>query len=122
MISLLVGGTFRATCPSSYTGAIEGQNSRSQTYKPPNVLTVEVPAGWLPADREMPGFNSVPAGTTLTCSYRWTANGKEAQYSLGAGGLGIPVGGDESSMGDSTVFEMRKRGEDGERDNTSCIH
>ncbi len=43
-------------------------------------LSVEVPAGWLPAERELPGFNAVPGGTTLSCAYNWTASAREAMY------------------------------------------
>jgi hypothetical protein len=121
MISILVGGSFRVTCPSSVTGTIEGQNYAPQTLLPPNVLTVGVPAGWLPAERELPGFINVPGGTTLTCSYYWTASAKEAMYQLGAGGSGIPIGGDTYTQSDTRVFEMYMPGGDADSDN-GCIH
>jgi len=121
MISVAVGGTLRVSCPSSYTGTIEAQNSKSQTILPPNVLSVEVPAGWLPTERELPGFNNVPANTTLTCSYFWTAAAKEAMYSLGAGGIGIPIGGDAYTQADSVTFQMSKPGDNGSDDNNGCI-
>jgi hypothetical protein len=120
MISILVGGSFRVSCPSPDTGTIEGQNSAPQTNLPPNVLTVGVPAGWLPAERELPGFINVPAGTTLTCGYYWTASAKEAMYSLGAGGSGIPIGGDAYTRSDTAIFEMYMPGGD-QKDNNGCI-
>jgi hypothetical protein len=120
MISIAVGGSLRVSCPSSYTGTIEAQNSRTQTYLPPNVLSVEVPAGWIPTERELPGFNNVPGGTTLTCSYLWNGNAKEAMYSLGAGGAGLPIGGESQSETDTVVFEMYKPGDSGPDDN-GCI-
>lgn len=120
MISVAVGGTFRVTCPSSYTAPIEGGNSVSQTGWPPNVLSVEVPAGWLPTERELPGFSNVPGGTSLTCTYYWTAAAKEAMYSLGAGGSGIPIGGDAYSRSDSVTFEMYQPGGDDDNNN-GCI-
>ena len=120
-ISILVGGTLRVSCPSPLTGTIEGSNAHAQTDLPPNVLTVEVPPGWLPAERELPGFNNVPDGTTLRCSYYWTGSAKEAMYSLGVPGLGIPIGGDAPTQSDSQVFEMYKPGGDADINN-GCIH
>ena len=121
MISIAVGGSFRVSCPSPNTGTIEGANYRSQTNIPPNVLSVEVPAGWLPAQRELPGFNNVPDGTALSCTYFWTASAKEAMYTLGAGGASMPVGGEGDSKADSRVFEMYKPGS-GSKDNGGCMH
>jgi hypothetical protein len=121
MISLAAGGSFRVSCPSAVTGTIEGQNAVAQTDLPPNKLSVEVPAGWLPAQRELPGFINVPGGTTLTCSYLWTAVAKEAMYSLGAGGTSLPIGGDAYTRQDTVVFEMYQPGS-GSKDNNGCIH
>jgi hypothetical protein len=120
MISVAAGGTFRVTCPSSYTSAIEGQNATPQTDIPPNVLTVEVPAGWLPAERELPGFTDVPGGTSLSCTYLWTASAKEAMYSLGARGTSISIGGDAYTRSDTVIFEMYKPGDSGDKSN-GCI-
>jgi hypothetical protein len=120
MISVAAGGTFLVTCPSSYTSTIQGQNFVPQTYLPPNVLTVEVPGGWLPAERELPGFNNVPGGTSLSCTYRWTASAEEAMYSLGAGGSSMPIGGDVYTRSDNVTFEMYKPGSSGADDN-GCI-
>ena len=122
MVSIVVGGTFRVTCPSSYTGVLEGYNWRAQTYTTPNVLTVEVPPGFLPAERVLPGFDNVPGGTSLQCSYNWTGAGKEATYQLSAYGLGMTIGGETTSQADTRIFEMYQPNGDGERDNTSCIH
>jgi len=119
MISVAAGGTLRVTCPSPYTGTIESQNMVPQTDIPPNVLSVEVPAGWLPAERELPGFNDVPGGTSLTCAYTWTASAKEAMYSLGVRGAGIPIGGDVYTRTDTVPFEMYQPGGSG-KDN-GCI-
>jgi len=121
MISIAVGGSLRVSCPSAYTGTIESQNYRPQTGLPPNVLSVEVPSGWLPAERELPGFNNVPGGTTLTCSYFWTAAVKEAAYSFGAGGSSMPVGGDGYTQSDTAVFEMYKPGAGTDDKNNGCI-
>lgn len=121
MISIAVGGSFRVSCPSTYTGTIEGQNYRPQTDLPPNVLSVEVPGGWLPAQRELPGYINVPAGTTMTCAYYWTASAKEAAYSLGGGGSSMPVGGDGYTQSDTATFVMSKPGPGTADDNNGCI-
>jgi hypothetical protein len=121
MISVAAGGTLRVTCPSSYTGTIEGQNALAQTGWPQNVLSVEVPPGWLPAERELPGFNNVPGGTSLMCAYVWTASAKEAMYSLGAGGTGIPIGGDVHTKSDTVTFEMYKPGNNNGEDRGGCL-
>jgi hypothetical protein len=122
MISMVVGGTYRVSCPSSYTGVIEGYNWRAQMSGSPNVLTVEVPAGYLPAERILPGFDNVPGGTTLQCSYTWTGAGREATYQLSAYGLGMSIGGGMTSQGDARVFEMYKPGRGTELDGSGCIH
>jgi hypothetical protein len=109
------------SCPSTYTGTIDAQNSAPQTGLPPNVLSVEVPAGWLPAVRELPNFDAVPGGTTLSCTYHWTGVAKEAMYSLGAGGSSMPIGGDAYTQSDTVVFEMYQPGSDGNKSN-GCIH
>lgn len=122
MLSITVGGAFRVSCPSQYTGTIEGQNARSQSFTwPPNTLTVEVPSGWLPAVRPLPGFNNVPGGTTLTCSYYWTAHAKESGYTLPLPGGGFPIGNDTYNEGDTFHFEMYKPGGGGTDENNGCI-
>jgi len=121
MNAIIVGGTFRVSCPSQYTGTIEGQNSLSQSFSwPPNTLSVGVPPGSLPAIRQLPGFNNVPDGTTLTCGYYWTASARESTYSAGVPGIGLPVGGETYNAGDTVTFEMYKPGGDADSNN-GCI-
>jgi hypothetical protein len=121
MMQVSAGGTLRVSCPGTYTGPIEGQNSNTQSVlKLPNILTVTIPPGLHPAQRELPGFNTVPAGTTLTCAYYWNANARESGITLGSPGGGIPIGGETYTAGDTVTFEMRKPGDIGE-DNNGCI-
>ena len=121
MMQVGAGGTLRVSCPSTYTGPIEGQNALVQSVlKLPNILTVTIPPGLLPAQRELPGFNAVPAGTTLTCAYYWTANARESGLTLGSPGGGIPIGGETYTAGDTVTFEMRRPGSSDE-DNNGCI-
>jgi hypothetical protein len=121
MFSVAAGGTLRVSCLSPYTGTIDAENSAPQTGVPPNVLSVAIPPGWLPAERELPGFNDVPGGTSLSCTYRWTAAAKEAMYSLGAGGSSMPVGGDVYTQKDTVTFEMYKPGGGGGDGDNGCI-
>jgi len=123
MPSITVGGTFRVSCPSQYTGTIEGQNSLSQSFTwPPNTLTVGVPPGFLPATRQLPGFNNVPGGTTLICGYYWTASAKESGYTLPLPGGGFPIGNEVYNAADTVTFEMYKPGGSGSDDGNGCIH
>ncbi len=120
MMQVAAGGTLRVSCPSSYTGTIEGQNSLVQSVlKLPNILTVTIPPGLQPAQRELPGFNAVPADTTLTCGYYWTANARESGLTLGSPGGGIPIGGETYTAGDTVTFDMRQPA-GSEKDN-GCI-
>ena len=121
MMQIAVGGTLRVSCPSTYTGTIEGQNALSQSViKLPNVLTVSIPPGLHPTYRELPGFNAVPGGTTLTCGYYWTASARESGFTLGAPSGGIPIGNESYNAGDTVTFEMYKPGGGGGDDN-GCI-
>jgi hypothetical protein len=121
MISLAAGGTYRVACASPHILPIEGQNGLSVFNLPPNEMGVEVPAGWLPAIREIPGFNNVPGGTSVACAYYWTAMAKDAMYSLGSGPIRMPIGGDPEFRGDTEPFEMYKPGSSGEDDNNGCV-
>lgn len=121
MTSIVVGGAFRVSCPSTVTGTIEAQNMLPQsTFRLPNVLTVTVPPGSLPTQRELPGFNNVRGGTTLTCGYYWTASARESGFTLGSPGAGIPIGNETYAAGDTVTFEMYKPGS-GDADDTGCL-
>jgi hypothetical protein len=121
LISLAAGGTYRVACASPHTLPLEGQNGLSVFNLPPNVMSVEVPAGPLPAVREIPGFFNVPGGTSVACAYYWTAMAKDAMYSLGSGPIRMPIGGDPQYQGDSKPFEMYKPGSSGDDDNNGCV-
>jgi hypothetical protein len=122
MTQVTAGGSFRVTCPSPATGAIEAQQSLSQSViRVPNVLTVNIPPGFLPAYRQLPGFDALPGGTTLTCAYYWIANARESGVNLGGPGGGFPIGNETYSAGDTVTFEMYKPGGGGDEDNNGCI-
>ncbi|HET9864004.1 MAG TPA: hypothetical protein VFP37_11215 [Steroidobacteraceae bacterium] len=122
MNRLTAGGSFVASCPSTYTGTISRQRTRTaESYIGGTELYVTIPE-WLPATLNMPGFENVPPGTTLNCSYEWTVNAEESTFTIGFGGIGMTIGGGKVSDSGAVSFVMRKAGEDGERDDTGCIH
>jgi hypothetical protein len=122
MNRLNAAAAFVASCVSSYTGSITDQRGfGAETLLGGTRVTVTVPEG-LPAMRYMPGFDQVPGGTTLACSYNWTADAEESTYSMGIPGFGITIGGKKLHDGRSVGFEMYKPGSSGTDDNNGCIH
>jgi hypothetical protein len=120
MNRLIAGGAFEARCPSSYTGTINDQRTLSASALIGGTqLYVTIPE-WLPALRPMPGFENVPGGTTLMCSYNWTAHAEEATFTVGVPGFNMTIGGERGSDGRSVPFEMYKPGSSDE-DNNGCI-
>jgi hypothetical protein len=118
---LIAGGSYLASCVSPYTGTIPGERTLPSSLTAQyNQLYVTIPAQ-LPAVRNMPGFENVPAGSILSCSYNWTAFAKESTYSVGPPGIGITVGGEEKSLGDTIGFQMYKM-TDGEEPSRGCMH
>jgi hypothetical protein len=121
MNRLYAAGAFEARCVSTITGAIVDQRGLpAESLLGGTQLYVTVPE-WLPAQRIMPGFDQVPGGTTLNCSYIWTADAEESSYSVGIPGFGISVGGEKAHAGSSVPFEMYQPGS-GSKDNNGCIH
>jgi len=118
---LIAGGTFNTTCASMYTGSIQdGRTLTSELIGQMNRLYVTIPQ-WLPATREMPGFVDVPEGTTISCTYAWTAFAKEPTYSIGLPGVGITVGGAEASENSSVPFQMYQPMGDADPSH-GCLH
>jgi len=118
---LHAGGSFNASCASPYTGSIPGERSLpSGLIGFPNVLYVTIPES-LPAVRIMPGFENVPAGSILSCSYAWTARAVEGTYTYGIPGYNTTYGGEARDLGDSILFFMYKTAGDGEP-SRGCIH
>lgn len=121
MNRLYAAGAFEARCVSTYTGAISDQRGLpAESFFGGTQLTVTVPA-WLPAVRAMPGFEQVPAGTVLSCSYNWTSEAEESTYTIGVPGFGITIGGQKARDGRSVPFIMTKPAGDADSDN-GCIH
>jgi hypothetical protein len=118
---LYAAGAFEASCASSYTGSIHDQRGFSaQSLIFGTRVSVTVPE-LLPAQLNMPGFDQVPGGTTLSCIYNWTADAEESTYTVSVQGLAITVGGQKAHDGRSVPFEMYQPGGDGNKSN-GCIH
>jgi hypothetical protein len=120
MNRLIAGGAFEARCPSNYTGTISDQRTRSaESYLGGTQLYVTIPET-LPALRYMPGFENVPGGTTLMCTYNWSAHAEEATFTVGIPGFGMTIGGQHGNDGRSVIFEMRKPAT-GDADSSGCL-
>lgn len=121
MNRLVAGGTFNATCASEFTGSIPGQRSlTSEVLATYNQLYVTVPE-WVPSYRNMPGFENVPGGSILSCTYAWTSRAQESAYTVGVPGFTVTFGGAEAHDGGSVNFPMYKSAGDGEP-SRGCIH
>ncbi len=92
---LVAGGSFNASCVSAYTGSIPGERTlTSALVARYNQLYVTIPAQF-PAVLNMPGFENVPAGSVLSCTYAWTSRAQESTYTISLLGFGITIGGEE---------------------------
>lgn len=118
---LTAGGTYVARCNHSDMSPASGQRTESTSAFLGGLrMTVTIPT-LMPAYIGMPGFSSLPRGTTVTCTYDWTAFASEGGYKIGAGGIGIGIGDGQSSLGDFKTFTMRvPSGTDG-NENSTCI-
>ena len=105
---VVAGGSYRAACASTYTGTVEGQRTlTSDLIAQRNVLYVTLPEQ-LPAVRNMPGFENAPYGTSLSCTYVWTAFAREGTQSVGVPPYTITIGGEEYADGNTVNFVMTK--------------
>jgi hypothetical protein len=121
MNRLYAAGAFVASCASSYTGSINDRRGFSaESLILGTRVTVTVP-DWLPALRNMPGFDQVPGGTTLSCIYNWTADAEESTYTMSVSGFGITIGGQKAHDGRSVPFEMYQPGSSGNKE-SGCMH
>jgi len=122
MNRLIAGGSFNASCASTYTGTIPGERTLpSSTIGTYNQLYVTIPET-VPTWRNMPGFENVPSGSILSCSYAWRSHAQESTYSIGSQGIGITIGGESLSTGGSVNFPMYKSGSGDDEPNRGCIH
>ncbi len=121
MNHLNAGGTFEARCPNPNLVPIRRNRSLpAQVLFGPAQLYVTIPEV-VPSVIEMLGFDQLSDGTTLTCTYDWTASAEESSYSFGFGGFTLAYGGDKIVDSGHVPFEMYKPGSDGST-KQGCIH
>ncbi len=118
---LTAGGTFSASCASPLMLPATGQRTLSNDgITGGRSLTVTIPE-WVPTIVNMPGFYSLSRGTTVACTYNWTARATEGGYTIGSGGITYQTGNDERSEGFFQNFQMAVPGDTGSGDFQSCI-
>jgi hypothetical protein len=120
IISMTAGGSFDASCPGFSTAPVIGERSyTSEVLGRYNRAIVTIP-DWLPALRDMPGFDGAPRGSRWQCYYNWRSWAREATYTVGIPGSSITIGGGEESDSGSIFFIMQKPGT-ATGDDDACI-
>ena len=120
IISMTAGGSFDASCPGYSTAPVTGERSyTSEVLGKYNKAIVTIPE-WLPALRDMPGFDGAPRGSRWQCYYNWKSFAREATYTVGIPGNSITVGGGEQKDSGSVFFYMQKPGT-ATGDDDACI-
>lgn len=119
---LTAGGSFVASCAHQITNLpITGNRSLFTENAFGGLrLDVTIPAQQ-PAHRNMPGFNALPRGTTINCTYNWTSIAVEGGYTVGVGGTSFQTGNGSVSEGGSEHFIMNVPGTSSSEDNSVCI-
>jgi hypothetical protein len=117
---LVAGGTFVAQCANPQMLPVPGQRTETASGLMGGLsMTVTIPENQ-PAYVNMPGFESLPRGTTVDCTYSWTARAVESGYTLSGGGLGVPIGQGEAGDGATRSFKMKAPSTDPDG-NSKCI-
>ena len=120
IFSMTAGGSFVASCPGHSTAPVTGERSfTSVVLGKYNQAVVTIPE-WVPALRDMPGFDGAPRGSRWQCFYDWKSWAREATYTVGIPGSSITIGGGEQSDSGSIFFFMQKPGT-ATGDDDACI-
>ena len=118
---LTAGGTYSASCASAMMLPTTGQRTLSSDgLLGGRSLTVTIPE-WVPATINMPGFNSLTRGTTVSCTYNWTARAVEGGYTVTPGGISFQSGNGERLEGSTQPFQMSVPGDTNTGDWQGCI-
>lgn len=118
---LVAGGTFVAGCAHPDMLPARGQRTLSGDNVGGGVRLVVTIPETLPATVSMPGFYSLPRGTTVSCTYEWTSRAVESGYTIGPGGISFQVGNGEKSEGLFQQFQMSVPGDTNTDDWQGCI-
>jgi hypothetical protein len=120
---LTVSASYTAACNNASVMAQMGQRSLTRTELIGGFgLTTTVPQT-IPGAVYMEGFEFLPGGTILACTYSWTSKAVESGFNIGTG-ISFPVGGGERADGSTTSFVMIVPGTPPDSDATdrgSCI-
>jgi hypothetical protein len=118
---LTAGGTFLASCANGLMLPANGQRTLStDNFAGGLSLHVTIPQV-LPATVSMPGFYSLPRGTTVQCTYAWTSKATEGGYTISASGISFQSGNGERTDGFFKPFQMNVPGDTSTDDWQSCI-
>jgi hypothetical protein len=118
---LNAGGTYSAACNAPETMPTTGQRSLSaETLWGGTTLTVTIPE-WHPARVNMPGFESVPRGGRINCTYNWTSRANEGGFTIGVGGISFQSGNGEQTQGGTQLFVMDVPKLSDPNENSPCI-
>ena len=103
---LTAGGTYTAACASSLMLPTSGARTLSREGTIGGLSLVTTVPTVVPSIVNMPGYNQLPAGTVVDCTYSWTSKATEASYSVGPGGVGFTTGAGERADGNTQLFVM----------------
>lgn len=118
---IIAGGTFVAACNRPEISPASGQRTLTrETLAGGASLVVTIPAT-VPAVMAMPGFDQLPRGTTVNCTYTWTSRAVESGFSVGAGGINYQTGNGERADGSFKTFTMSVPGNTDTSDIQSCV-
>jgi hypothetical protein len=119
---ITVGGSYTAQCASPMMLPTSGQRTLTRDGLTGGLSLVTTIPQIVPTVVNMPGYNSLPAGTTVACTYSWTSRAVEGGYSIGPGGISFPSGNAERSDGGTQLFQMNvpAAAEDNSGDRGSC--
>jgi hypothetical protein len=120
---LTVSASYTAACNNPSVQPQMGQRTLTRTELVGGFgLATTVPQK-IPSPVYMEGFELLPAGTILGCTYSWTSKAVESGFTVGSG-ITFPVGGGERADGSTASFVMIVPGvpTDGDAtDRGSCI-
>jgi len=117
---ITVGGAYIAQCASPLMLPTTGQRTLSRENLTGGLSLVTTIPQVVPSLVNMPGFNALPAGTTVDCTYNWTSRAVESGYTIGAGGGSFPVGNGERSEGGTQLFVMNVPAATGDDSGDGC--
>jgi len=103
---LTVSGAYTAACASAVMMATTGQRSLTREEIIGGFSQVTTIPERLPATVNMPGYDQLPAGSRVACTYNWTSKAVESSYTLGIPGFGSQTGAGERSDGGTYPFVM----------------